>query len=453
MIHSLRLRLLVAFIIVIAVAIGTVSLFVSQSTKSEIQQYQQHTQEIRSARIEYLLSRHYSQRGGWIDIQPFVEQMGTLYGQRIVLVDSSGVVVADSGEDFLGRRPEPGWPGRPLSMIPASPMPPGASRLGTLYINPESVPEADSTSVQNLSSSINSFLLWGGLLAGGVALAFTFVLSRRISAPIRVLTSAARRLGQGDYSQRVNFHGKDEVGELTRTFNSMADDLARAEQMRRNLVADAAHELRTPLSNIRGYLEAIHDGLLQPDASTLDSVYEEVLLLSKLVEDLQELSLADAGELQLVRQPEDIAVSIRSAVSAVRPQADAKGVSLTVDLPAVPPPCNIDSHRIGQVLRNLLDNAVAHTPKGGGITVSARESGNQVEVAVSDTGEGIPPQDLPNIFERFYRVDKSRARSTGGSGLGLTIAKRLVEAHGGKIEVQSEPGRGSRFTFTVPKAA
>jgi signal transduction histidine kinase len=462
MIHSFRFRLLLGFTLVIVVAIGTVSFFVSHSATGKVQEYQQQTQDVRSSRMERLLSHYYAQQGGWTDIQPFIEQMGTLYGQRIVVVDTSGVVVADSLQGFLGMHPDPHWPGTTLPMDSSSttqplperpsPMYSGANSVGTLYVNPESAPDADAASVQNLSNSINGFLLWGGLLALGVAMLFTFVLSRRISAPVQALTSAARRLGQGDFSQRVNVQTKDEVGELAQTFNSMADDLTRAERLRRNMIADAAHELRTPLSNIRGYLEAIRDGLMQPDASTLSSIYEEALLLSKLVEDLQELSLADAGQLQMVCQPEDIVVSIKSAVSATQPQADAKGVSLTVDLPEVLPHCNLDYHRIGQVLRNLLDNALAHTPEGGRITISARESGNQVEVAVSDTGEGIPQEDLPNIFERFYRVDKSRARATGGSGLGLTIAKRLVEAHGGRIEVQSELGKGSRFSFTVPIA-
>ena len=462
--HSFHFRLLIGFTLVIMVAIGTVSFFVSRSAKGEVNQYRQQTEDIRSTRVERLLSSYYSQNGGWTDVQPFIVQIGTLYGQRIVLVDGNDVVVADSNQVFLGMHPNPQWPGKPLCEETSLPMqPPPAhpfpassqnSSVGTLYVNPESAPEAGVASIESLSNSINGFLIWGGLLALGVAMVFTFVLSRRMSAPIRALTSAARQLGQGDYSQRVEFHtkAKDEVGELARTFNSMADDLTRAEQLRRNMIADAAHELRTPLSNIRGYLEAIRDGLIQPDASTLDSVYEEALLLSKLVEDLQEISVADAGQLQLSRQPEDIAVSVRSAVSASLPQADAKGVSLTMDLPVELPYCNIDYHRIGQVLRNLLDNALAHTPKGGSITVSARESGSQVEVSVTDTGEGIPADDLSNIFERFYRVDKSRTRATGGSGLGLTIAKRLVEAHGGRIEVQSELGRGSRFAFTVPRA-
>jgi signal transduction histidine kinase len=462
--HSFHFRLLLGFTLVIVVAIGTVSFFVSRSAKGEINQYRQKTEEIRAERIEQLLGNYYVEYGGWTFVQPVIEQIGTLYGQRIVLVDENNLIVADSSQVFMGMHPNPHWPGmgKPLSdqtslsMQPTSqqPFPPSSQGnfVGTLYINPESTPEAGVASIQSLSNSINNFLIWGGLMALGAAMVFTFVLSRKMAAPVRALTSAARQLGQGDYTQRVQVDTKDEIGELARSFNSMAEDLTRAEQLRRNMIADAAHELRTPLSNIRGYLEAIRDGLIQPDASTLDSVYEEALLLSKLVEDLQEISIADAGQLQLSRQPEDIAVSVRSAVSASLPKADAKGISLTMELPEELPYCNIDYHRIGQVLRNLLDNALAHTPSGGSITVSARELDNQVEVAVTDTGEGISADDLSNIFERFFRVDKSRTRATGGSGLGLTIAKRLVEAHDGRIEAQSELGKGSRFAFTVPKA-
>jgi signal transduction histidine kinase len=230
----------------------------------------------------------------------------------------------------------------------------------------------------------------------------------------------------------------------------MAGDLERAEQLKRNMVADVAHELRTPLSNIRGYLEAIRDGIKKPDTDTIHSLDEEVTLLSRLVDDLQELSLAEAGELKLVCQEENIGDLIKQTVAGVQAQATTKGLSVSIDLADKLLLVNIDSQRISQVLRNLLDNAVAHAAKGGTITVTARRQANYLEVAVADTGEGIPAEDMPNIFERFYRVDKSRARATGGSGLGLTIAKRLVEAHGGKIEVQSEPGKGSCFTFTLP---
>jgi signal transduction histidine kinase len=203
---------------------------------------------------------------------------------------------------------------------------------------------------------------------------------------------------------------------------------------------------------VQGYLEALRDGVIKPDAETIRSLSEEATLLSRLVDDLQELSLAEAGELKLNCQTEDIAQLINQTVTAVRGQAAAKEISVSIDLPDKLPPVNIDSHRISQVLRNLLENAVVHTAKGGSITVAVKQQGNWVEVSVTDTGEGIPAEDLPNIFERFYRVDKSRARATGGSGLGLTIAKRLVEAHGGKIEAHSELGKGSRFAFTLPVA-
>jgi signal transduction histidine kinase len=191
---------------------------------------------------------------------------------------------------------------------------------------------------------------------------------------------------------------------------------------------------------------------MKPNAATIRSLNEETALLSRLVNELQELSLAEAGELKLVYQTEDITELVKQAVTPWQPKIAAKEISLSVNLPDNLPPVNIDWQRVSQVLHNLLENAVAHTRKGGTINVSAITQGDWVEVCVSDTGEGIPAEDLPHIFERFYRVDKSRARATGGSGLGLTIAKRLVEAHGGTITVQSELGKGSRFSFTLPIA-
>jgi len=315
-------------------------------------------------------------------------------------------------------------------------------------------PEADPyiAPFRRLSESINRFLLLGGSLAIVIALVLTFILSRRMSSPIGVLANAARRLGGGDLSQRVRFQGKGEVKELAQAFNSMAADLERAGQLRRNLVADVAHELRTPLSNIQGYLEAIRDRVMKPNAATIRSLNEEAALLSRLVNELQELSLAEAGELKLVYQAEDIANVVKQAINSWQHQVAAKEISLSLDLPDNLPPVNIDRQRVNEVLYNLLENAVVHTREGGTINVAATRHGDWVEISVSDTGEGIPAEDLPNIFERFYRVDRSRARATGGSGLGLTIAKRWVEAHGGKITAKSELGKGSSFSFTLPSA-
>ncbi|MCK5182520.1 MAG: ATP-binding protein, partial [Dehalococcoidia bacterium] len=246
--------------------------------------------------------------------------------------------------------------------------------------------------------------------------------------------------------------GEGEVAALAQAFNTMAADLENNEQLRRNLIADVAHELRTPLSNIRGYLEAIRDQVMKPDAATIHSLNEEAALLSRLINELQELSLAEAGELKLVYQAEDVIELVKQAVIPWQPQLKTKETSLSLDLPDNLPLVTIDWQRVNQVIHNLLENAVAHTGKGGTITVAAAKQGSWVEISVSDTGEGIPAQDLPNIFERFYRVDRSRARATGGSGLGLTIARRLVEAHGGIITVQSELGKGSCFSFTLPIA-
>ncbi|MFH0941863.1 MAG: ATP-binding protein [Chloroflexota bacterium] len=449
MFHNLRFRLMLAFTLVILVAVGAVYFFVRQTAGGEVRQYGERNQQVRLSRVGFELNRYYRAHGGWEGIQPYVEQWGSLYGHRIILTDPNGTVVADSEGKLLGQiyRPEP--PDRPLPLLErAIGMLREGAIAGMLYISPE--PSALFPSPVSLSRAISRFLFWGALLAIGIALLFTYFLSRRISAPIKALATAARRLGQGDLSQRVGFKEKGEIGELAQAFNSMADDLERTERLRRNMVADTAHELRTPLTNIRGYLEAVQEGLKQPSADLIRSLDEEAALLSRLVNDLQELSLAEAGELKLNFQPENAAGLVSQAMAAAGAQAIKKQIAVTSQMPPALPLVNIDRQRIVQVVRNLLDNAIAHTPSGGSIVVAAEKQANRVKISVSDNGEGIPPEDLPNIFERFYRVDKSRTRATGGSGLGLTIARRLVEAHGGTIEVQSEPGKGSRFTFTLP---
>lgn len=444
MIHSLRFRLLVAFAAVIVIAVGSVFFFIGQAMKVEVQRFQARVEEARVGKMAFELTNYYLRQRSWEGIQPFVTQWGSLYEWRIIVTDASGVVVADSKGELLGRQYKPESPGKPI-YNPGKP-----ATIGTLYISPESSRGADFALFYALFEQLGRFLLWGCLVAIAMAIALTFILSRRILAPVRALTSAARQLGQGDFSQRVSIKDKSELGELAQTFNSMAANLEQLEKLRRNMVADIAHELRTPLSNVRGYLEAIRDGLIEPDPDTIRSIEEETILLSRLVDDLQELSLAEAGKLRLVYQPEDIAKLVKQTAASWQPQMAAKGIVLSVDVPDDLPPVYIDWQRISQVLHNLLENALVHTAKGGTITIAATTRGEWVEVSVTDTGEGIPPEELPYIFERFYRVDKSRSRATGGRGLGLTIAKRLVEAHGGKIEVNSEPGKGSRFAFTIP---
>jgi signal transduction histidine kinase len=442
-IHRLQFRLMAAFTLVVLVTVGAVFLFVTRSAGGEIQQYEQSGEQFRTSQVVRFLQVYYARQVGWSGIQPFVTDIGPQVDRRILLVDSNWIVVADSLGTLVGKGYQPPTGITGVALVDSS----SRVTVGTLYVT--SLPDPGT---QALVASINRFLILGGLLAVAIAMVVTFVISRRLLAPIRALTISARRLGRGDFSQRVAATDKSEVGELAVAFNSMTDDLQHAETLRRNVIADTAHELRTPLTNIQGYLEAIKDGVVAPDNTTIDSVYEEVILLSQLVNDLQELAIADAGELKLGIQPENISQVINQAVSATLAHAKSKGIAMVANLDGGLPYCSIDARRITQVLHNLLNNAVAYTPNGGTITVTAKRQDKSVEISVVDTGEGIPADELSNIFERFYRVDKSRTRATGGHGLGLTIAKRLVEAQGGKIEVLSELGKGSRFQFTVPVA-
>jgi signal transduction histidine kinase len=440
--HSLRFRLIVAFLSVILVTIGAISIFVVQRTLHEIHLFEEQRQRILTDRIVFVLFSYHQQKGSWDDVQPYVEQMGSLYEQNIILTDQNGIVVADSTGTILGELYHPDEPGKKIYT------PWSIESLGTVFASPTSI--VDPISIWRLSGPMQRYILAGGMIAAGIALAMAFLLSQRILAPIKALTSAAKRLGSGDFSQRVDVKDKSEIGELANTFNSMTSDLERAEQLRKNLVADVAHELRTPLTNLRGYLEALSDGVIEPDAETIRTLDEEASLLSRLVDDLQELSIAEAGQLKLVCQPEDVTELINQVVNSVQAQATNRGVSITVEPSDSLPLINVDAHRIRQILRNLLNNAIFHTPKEGNITIAIRQKDDFIEIAVTDTGEGIPPDSLPSIFERFYRVDKSRSRATGGTGLGLTITKRLVEAHGGSISVHSELGKGSCFTLTLP---
>ena len=302
------------------------------------------------------------------------------------------------------------------------------------------------------AETTNRSLLWAGVVAGSGGLLLVSLMSGRTLRPVRALTSAARRMGAGDLSQRVRASGRDEIGELAHTFNSMADDLERAERQRRNLVADVAHELRTPLSNVQGYVEALRDGVLEPDAQTLATIHQQVLYLSELVEDLRLLADTEAGDFSLHREPGSLAEALRASVEGVRARADAKGVAVASRLPASAPDVTFDRTRIAQVVGNLLDNAIRHTPAGGSVTVEMDVSAASATVSIRDNGEGIPAETLPFVFDRFYRVDPSRSRATGGAGLGLTIARKLVEAHGGSIRAESAAGEGATFVLELPLA-
>ena len=462
---SLQFRLLAGFALALALALGSVSAYIGFAAQREVDKIQSEFDEARVNRVNQTLHQFYSVNGGWTGIQTMIERAGFLSDREIVVVDESGEVVADSrgrettalsleekksrfhplvvdgqqiGFVFVGheeRRPRIGasFPGR------------------RRFVPPEVTERFQEPQLTRFAVAINRSLVVAGLGAAAGGMLLVSLVSRRTLSSVRALNSAARALGRGDLSWRVKAEGRDEIGELGRTFNSMADGLEGAERQRRNMVADVAHELRTPLSNIQGYVEALKDGLLSPDDSTLDTIHQQTSYLTRLVEDLRLLAETETHGFELDWQSDSLADVLRRSVEAFRPKAEVKEVVVNEEIANDLPLVEFDRTRISQVVGNLLENAIRHTPSGGEIKVSAElEGASKVSVTIADNGEGIPPEYLRHVFDRFYRTDPSRARSTGGTGLGLTIARQLVQAHGGTIRAESTKGEGSRLIFDLP---
>jgi signal transduction histidine kinase len=486
--NSLRLRIFAMVFVVVAVAIGTVLVGASQGNLMAVRGFVGFSAE-RDQRIAVQMLGSGEKAASLPAVQVRLQELSQAMGANLLVIDPHGQVLVDSSDALVGQRiPVPAqWPEAgttaPLFirdqpaflvmnymsaagagvMITGSAVPAGDNLV---YFGPESSGGAaygapakftaaaappPSLLARALAENFNQTMLAAASAAGGVALLLTVVLSRRIVNPVTALTVAAGGMARGQLDQRVHIASRDEIGELGRAFNHMADSLNMSEQLRRQMVTDIAHELRTPLTNIRGYLEAVRDGVLPARPEVVDSLYEESMLLSRLVDDLQALALAEAGQLKLRLQVCEAATIIERNVAGLGPQT-AGEPAVVIDLPATLPPVQADPERVGQVLRNLLRNARQHTPPEGTVTIAARALAGWVEISVRDTGSGIAPEHLPYVFERFYRADPARARSTGGAGLGLAIVKQLVEAHGGRVEVDSAPGAGTTFRFTLPQA-
>ena len=445
---SLRLRLILGFALILALALGSVSVYVSKVAEREGLDFERRREEVRKHRIERLVSRSYGHDRNWKEVQSVLDRMGPVLASRIIVRDRHGKVVGDT-------HPEHGPPAgltRSKTTPGEWPIVSGDEEVGTLGVTAVEGPEGvDEPAVSRLVHSLNEHLLWTGIIAGAGGLALVSLVSHQMLAPLQALGGVASRLGRGDLNQRAVDSGPREVRQLARSFNRMAEDLQGAEERRRNLVADVAHELRTPLFNIQGYLEAVKDGLLEPNEETIDTIHQQALQLGRLVDDLRLLAQAEAGALHLDPEPDSLTEVARGTLEGARARAETNGIELCYEESEALPLVVMDRSRIAQVIGNLLDNAIQHTREGGIVTVSAELAGNgEAVVKVADQGEGIPGEALPMVFERFYRVDPSRARTTGGAGLGLTIAKRLVEAHGGEITAESVLGEGSTFSFTLP---
>ncbi len=306
--------------------------------------------------------------------------------------------------------------------------------------------------------AVRESLVYSAMAAFGIALLASIILSRQLTTPVKSMMQASQRIAEGDYSHRVpiskdqNEKSRDELDQLAISFNQMADRLQRIEEIRRQLIADVSHELRTPLTTIKGSMEGLMDGVLPANAETYQSVYREADRLQGLVEDLHELSRVESGKIELKLKSINITQLIHTAQKQMRPAFETKHISLKDEIQKNLNKVQADEDRLLQVLINLLGNALQFTPMDGSVTIDAKRQEKNVLISVKDNGVGIRERDLPHIFERFYRADKSRSRKEGGgSGIGLTIAQSLVHAHGGRIWAESEgEGKGSTFYFTLP---
>ena len=440
-------RLLLAFAVVLGVAVGTAAVYVHQATESQFERYICEGATRYNQRVAGIAGRTYRDQG-WPGVAPYLQRTAEVSGLRMVVTDLQDVVVSDTAGVLAGSALPRGASVRSAPSLPVTNAEGG--EVGKIYFVPLDLSRNEAF-VADMARALSLGVAFGVLAALGLSV----FLSRRIVIPVERMTAAARKLELGDLSQRVNGSGSGELADLARALNAMAAGLERLQQLRRNMVADLAHELRTPLHNILGYFEMLRDGLLQPTPEIVASIHEEASVLARLVEDLQQLALAESGQLRLVRRPIPAPVLLQQAAAGASVELNEKGLEVAVESAPGLPDVVVDEGRIGQVLRNLVANAVAFTPPGGRVTLSARYSAGAapfVELAVADNGPGIAQEDLPFVFERFYRADKSRTRTSGGAGLGLTIAKQLVAAHGGAIRVESEPGKGACFRFTLPAA-
>jgi two-component system OmpR family sensor kinase len=299
---------------------------------------------------------------------------------------------------------------------------------------------------------LREFLVLVGVVGGVVGIIFGVHMSRRIAAPLERLAAAAQAIGRRDLRQRVDLKGSREIVAVATAFNDMAAALEKAESLRRNLVADVAHELRTPLSVLQGNLLAILDGVYPLNAAEIAGLYNQTDVLNRLVNDLHDLSLADARQLPLKMQETDVAQLLNNVVTAFAPTAEAASVQLELDIAPELPCVLLDPLRLTQVLDNLLGNALRHTPAGGMVSLRANVAEDHLQLMVKDTGEGISEEHLPHVFDRFYRTNRGRSRATGGAGLGLAIVRAIVETHGGQVIVGSDgiPGHGTTFTARFP---
>lgn len=448
--RSLTLKLTLAFLFVGLIGAVLVAVFVGVRTQREFDQF---ISDRYQKDLVDQLAGFYQENGSWEGLSAIGMRFANGDGRSgyarapVALVDSAQTVVLGTRRYRVGQQVSQ------TELRDALPVTVDGQTVGAVLLDlpTEAAPRDPYSPEDAFLARVNQAIIFGALGATVIALALGVLLARAISQPVKELTDGTQRVAQGELGHQVPVRTRDELGDLAISFNQMSADLATSNQLRRQMTADIAHELRTPLSIILGYSEALSDGKLQGKPAIYDAMYGEARLLNHLIDDLRTLSLADAGELTLHRSLTPAGECIERTAASHTELAAQRGIRLEVQVAPDLPLVEIDRERIAQVLANLVGNALRYTSQGGVITLSARAEGDRVLLRVSDSGPGIQPEHLPYVFQRFYRADDARP-SNGESGLGLAIAKSLVEAQGGTIEVESVVGQGATFTVALPAA-
>jgi signal transduction histidine kinase len=464
--RTLRGRLIALVAALLALIIGGVAVVSTRVVHHEIRKIQvEAVTGGKWAQWAEPVREHYRAHDSWDGIQTVLERVSKEAGSPLVLFDGSHQLLAVAPETFRTSQPTMAadesltWERRlpagrfrraihgPQAVI----RDPAGGTAGFLFILPaDHLPDhpADQEPQQPVRV-VDLWFFWTFLIAAVAGVLMAVAIARWTTRPILRLTAATRQMEGGDLTVRVTPSGGRELAELAQSFNAMAAALDRNEELRRRMVSDVAHELRAPLTNIRCELESMQDGLTQPTRERIESLHEETMQLARLVDDLQDLALAEAGRLELAPERVELAALVRRAASGLEREALQHAVRIVEEGPA-DLHVRADPRRVVQIITNLLSNAVTHMQQPGEVRITWERSGAEAVVKVIDEGVGIPAADLARIFERFYRVDPSRSRATGGAGLGLSIVQQLVAAHGGRVWAESEVGRGSTFGFTLP---
>ena len=453
----MRSRLIFAFALVAIISIVIVVLVFRGETTNEVRGFVRRGGGFGLTNVVSFLEDYYRLNGSWDGVDRLMDslmhprQTGMMPPQqgfavirslRWRLAGETGQVLYDSENQGTGRMLSP------AEIESASAIVVDEKKVGWLVVDISS--EYENRSINPLLQRINRAAYLAALFACGVALLAGLGLSYGLVRPIRSLIQAAGRLGQGDLSQRVEVSGNDEMAALGQAFNRMAESLQRAEESRRAMTADIAHELRTPLAVQRAQLEALRDGIYEISPQTLETALDQNALLTRLVDDLRTLTQADTGKLLLNCMPVDLMELAEKVAEKFTAEAQTRDIQIERHFDPGCPQVNLDTDRVEQILGNLFSNALRFTQTGGKITMDASCSEGRVELNIHDSGPGIPPGALPYVFDRFYRADKSRSRQGGGSGLGLAIARQLARAHGGEINAANHPEGGAMFTVTFP---